>query len=264
MEAGNCYCDASLNQCVGCDPKTEVCDNYECILQVERCDETCDTFPLGDTGNHYFFESRCQVDRPYRWFSNTTFTCSDEGGKFCYCYFKCTPYVKGPGDYQCPQTNPFCAFGYDHRIGTTPYLLPFRNTGDEDREEFKIPAQSSEYTDVNIVVNPGSGFDLYVKIGEACPSPSNKNYDCKGSDVDGKKVCTIDIPSGTPIRIAVYNVSATSSYNISVEHQDLTLEKVTGVELIMPTTTTTTTTTPAWQQVQLGILEFLRRLFSRL
>lgn len=272
MDAGACRCEGG--SCQACDPATRICVNYECISQFERCDETCDTFPMGNTGNHYFFESRCQAERPYPWFSSTTYTCNDEKTKLCYCYFKCTPYIQGANDYQCLQTNPFCAFGFSQKIGKTPYNLPFRYTNGDGREEFKIPAQPSELTGVKIEVNPGSGYDLYVKIGDVCPDSST--YDCKGSDVGGKKVCTVDIPATIVTRIAVYNVSATSSYNISVIHSGLTyvlgellvpITETTTTSTITTTTsvsvTTTTTTISRWRSIPLGLTEFFKKLFSR-
>jgi hypothetical protein len=251
-ESGKCFCyDGSCQSC----GSNEYCDdNYKCIPSVEYCNGLCSS--IWPWPENYFFESRCSVTRPYPWFMNSKKSC--DGGKFCFCYWKCTPYMIGSDDYQCLNTNTFCIPGLIHKyFGTTPFLLPFRETNGDNREEFKICNPDNpycvlegDYSGLEVIVIPGSGYELYVKVGkegtesDICPiHDDDTTYDCKGSDIGGKKVCTINLLSSQIARIAVYNISATTKYNITIKHPSIP-SAATLAEIIVPIEVTTTTTVP--------------------
>lgn len=274
MEAGKCYCDPSINACVACGAD-EYCDNYQCIPSIQRCDELCGSIPPGRTD--YIFYSACRnKGTGMPWEVNTTSNCTVDGSKECYCYMKCEPY----DSYQCPKTWAYCHFGATYPGGRMSHYFPLRNV--TYKEDFKIrEAVDLHNLFVNLTYDPSQGdYDLYVKWSDVCPNKDDPStYDCGPGnyyeDVPGKKVCYKDsLPSGTTARVTVYNsTSSQGKYNISVNSDEIKYEIKEGtmkIEHITPppeTTTfpilqTTTTTISTWQQVQLGILEFIKKLFG--
>lgn len=182
-------------------------------IPIPLCDWACNYYPVGDTGHNYYLDSICSLTKPYDWYYNasrnlnSSYACS---GGFCWCYFKCSPYLKGGTDqYQCPLINPFCAFNYSHISGNIGFFLPFRSM--DSVEDFKIPACGSNRYNFNLTIN-GTGYIAYIKTTDVCPTDSVYDYACPPN-------CTFDIANSIAGRVRVYKGSA-SYYNITLQAPD--------------------------------------------